>query len=354
MNDEFFNIERPRDNLTQVYSREVIIEYVNYLVEKDIPFTFALVDIDNFKYVNDTYGHIAGDKILKTVSNRLVKLIGSIGTVARYGGDEFILVFPRLVDYDAVWTTCRSIMMFMNNFEIADFEGLFVTLTIGLARFPENAKSYDEIFETADKALYRGKTKGRNCFIIYLPEKHAHIDLKDSNAKSISSMHMHTYVFDLLTKGPSLGEGVASLFNFFSSYMMIDHLCIQTYSDCPEGGNRIYFEKTHELSKNQSFLPINLEMLKDTTDRATGLFYMNRITHLEETGKIDLMNEYKSQKVQSACACEVSICGKVYGMLRAESTSARIWQYSDLDIIVTTAKTLAILLNERNLTLKDL
>lgn len=87
-NDEYFNIERPKDNLTHVYSREVIIDYVNQLVADGTPFTFALVDIDNFKYVNDTYGHIAGDKILKTVSNRLVKLIGSIGTVARYGGDR--------------------------------------------------------------------------------------------------------------------------------------------------------------------------------------------------------------------------------------------------------------------------
>lgn len=353
-NDEYFNIERPRDNLTHVYSREVIIDYVNQLVADGTPFTFALVDIDNFKYVNDTYGHIAGDKILKTVSNRLVKLIGSIGTVARYGGDEFILVFPRLIDYDAVWTTCRSIMMFMNNFEIAEFEGLFVTLTIGLARFPENAQTYDEIFETADKALYRGKMKGRNCFIIYLPEKHAHIDLKNSNSKSISSMQLHVHVFNMLTAGPSLGEGVSALFNYFSSYLMIDHLCIQTLPDNPDGGNKIYFEKTHELSRNQSFLPINLMQLDDAVDKTMGIFYTNNVRHLADAGKQELLEEYKTQQIQSACTVEVSISGCIYGILRAESTSVRIWQRGDLDILVTTAKTLAILLHERNLTLKDL
>lgn len=354
MNDEFFNIGRPKDNLTQVYSREVITDYVNHLIEEGTPFTFALVDIDNFKYVNDTFGHIAGDKILKTVANRLIKLIGSIGTVARFGGDEFILVFPRLIDYDAVWTTCRSIMMFMNNFEISDFEGLFVTLTIGLARFPENAKTYDDVFETADKALYRGKMKGRNCFVIYLPEKHAHIDLKNSNAKTISSMQLHSHVFAMLTTGPSLGEGVFALFNYFSSYLMIDHLCIQSLPDNPDGGNKIYFEKTHELSRNQSFLPINLLQLADATDKAMGLFYTNNVGHLEEAGKIDLLGEYRAQQIQSACAVEVSICGTLYGILRAESTSVRIWQRGDLDILVTTARTLAILLHERNLTLKDL
>lgn len=354
MTDEFFSVERAKDNLTQVYSKDVIIEYANNLIERNVPFSFALVDIDNFKYVNDTYGHMAGDKILKTISTRLMKLIGSIGAVGRVGGDEFLLVLPRLVDYDAVWTTCRSIIMFMNNFEIADFDGLFITLTIGLARYPENARDYDEIFETADKALYRGKAKGRNCFVIYLPEKHAHINLKTAAPKSISTMHMHSTVFTMLTTGPSLGEGIFSLFNFMSAQMSIDHLCIQTFPDSPDGGNRIYFEKTSELSKNQSFLPINLAKLLGDIDGTTGLFYMNRISHLEEAGRIGLLNEYKRQQIQSACACEISTCGKVYGMLRAESTTPKVWEYSDLDIFVTTAKTIALILYDRNLTFSDL
>ena len=106
MTDEFFSVERPKDNLTQVYSREVIIDYATSLIRRKIPFSFGIVDIDNFKYVNDTYGHLSGDKILKTVSTRLMKLIGTIGAVGRFGGDEFLLVMPHLVDYDAVWTTC--------------------------------------------------------------------------------------------------------------------------------------------------------------------------------------------------------------------------------------------------------
>ena len=86
MTDELFSVERPKDNLTQVYSREVIIDYATSLIRRKIPFSFGIVDIDNFKYVNDTYGHLSGDKILKTVSTRLMKLIGTIGAVGRFGG----------------------------------------------------------------------------------------------------------------------------------------------------------------------------------------------------------------------------------------------------------------------------
>lgn len=354
MTDEFFSVERPKDNLTQVYSREVIIDYATSLIRRKIPFSFGIVDIDNFKYVNDTYGHLSGDKILKTVSTRLMKLIGTIGAVGRFGGDEFLLVMPHLVDYDAVWTTCRSVMMFMNNFEIADFDGLFVTLTIGLARFPENASNYEELFVTADKALYRGKSKGRNCFVIYLPEKHSKINLKTVTTNPVNSIQMHAYVFSMLTSGPSLAEGICSLFNFFSSQMSIDHICIQTFPDCPDGGNKIYFEKTHEHSKNQSFLPMNLATLLGDMDSVTGAFYMNRISHLEEAGRISLLSEYKAQKIQSACAFEISICGKIFGMLRAESTSARVWQHTEIDILLTAAKTIALILHDRNLTFSDL
>ena len=69
--DFLFGKTGSRDNLTQVYNREVLVEYINFLVSGGVPFTVALVDIDNFKYVNDSYGHLTGDKVLREFAARI-------------------------------------------------------------------------------------------------------------------------------------------------------------------------------------------------------------------------------------------------------------------------------------------
>ena len=104
INSFFADKTNSLDNLTKLYNRDVIIEYVNSLIGKNIPFSLALVDIDNFKYVNDTFGHIVGDEIIKAVAATLRNTLADNGIVGRFGGDEFIIVLPEIVEYDAVWT----------------------------------------------------------------------------------------------------------------------------------------------------------------------------------------------------------------------------------------------------------
>ena len=245
-----FEDEKSFDSLTKLYTRDVVVDYVNFLVAEGIPFTLAIVDIDNFKYVNDTYGHITGDKVLIEVAERIKKVIEGKGFVGRFGGDEFLIVFPKITDYKEVWENAHKLMKFMNSNEIQNIIGLYVTITMGISRFPEDDSTYEGLLETADKALYRGKNKGRNCFIIYLPEKHANIELKTEKDRSQSSMYLHFNVFRMLTKIEKLDTGIKMLFNFLSSYFMADHICIQK-------GCKIYFEKIHKLSRTKDFLPIN-------------------------------------------------------------------------------------------------
>ncbi len=346
--DDFFKIERARDNLTGLYSREVIVEFAGELVSRGEPFSLGLIDIDNFKYINDSYGHIAGDKIIKTVSNRIQDILSEHGAVGRFGGDEFIFILQGMVDYDAVWSILRSLRITMNNGEIPEFEGLFVTVTMGVSRFPKNGATYDEIFEMADKALYRGKTKGRNCFIIYLPEKHASLNLHSENDKSLSSMYLHSLVFRLLTMETGLSDGIRALFTFFSSYLMLDHICIQT------NDNKIHFEKTHELSRNQSFRAIDLALIRNNINSASDIFYTNKAQNLDKQQQPRLQTEYKEQGIQSTFNCEISCRNVNYGMLRVDSTSARIWQRCDMDILITAAKTIALMLNDSGKTIDSI
>lgn len=335
-----FEDKKSFDSLTQVYNRDVLVEYINFLVAEDVPFSLAIVDVDNFKYINDAYGHIAGDKILIEVADRLKEVVGDSGTIGRFGGDEFLIVYPEITAYEDIWQKCRMIMTIMNSFEINEFQGLFVTVTVGVSRFPENNQTYEGLLETADKALYRGKTKGRNCFIIYLPEKHADIQLKTETDKTLSSMYLHSMVFRLLTKTTNVNDGIYSLFNFLSSYYTLDHICLQK-------GDKIFHDKVHNLSLNKEFEPINLRLMENNLSASTEFFYVNHLESLTSSKQIELCSGYVAQKIKAAFCCKIAEDeeGELF-VLRAESTSKRIWQYGEMDIYITVANVIGMLYQE--------
>lgn len=345
------------DNLTQLHDREAMVSYIDHLMTLKTPFTMALIDIDNFTYINENYGHIAGDKIICEVAERVKNQIGDNGVVGRFGGDEFIVVMPNFVKYDEIWQVCHKIQVNMSECEFQACSGLYVTVTIGLSRFPENAQSYDKLIENADKALYRGKTKGRNCFIIYLPEKHANIVLKTEKDRQLSSMYLHSIVFSNLTKTENLRDGVKSLFDFICSYYMIDHLCIQTEED-GSGNGSIWYEKIHPLSKAKSFKPLKLSLIRNYLNNTIEMLYLNDTKQLMRANQNDLYEALCEQRVTSTCCVNIAYKDEFFGMLRADMTgvagSSRIWQYGDMDILLTAAKTIALILHFTGKTLSSL
>lgn len=338
-----FEDEKSFDSLTKIYTRDVVVDYVNFLVAEGLPFSLAIVDIDNFKYVNDTFGHITGDSVLVEVAGRIKATIGAKGIVGRFGGDEFLIVFPEITGYNEIWENCHNLMKSMNISEIKAGLGLYVTITMGISRFPENGLNYESLLETADKALYRGKTKGRNCFIIYLPEKHANIELKTEKDRTLSSMYLHFNVFETLTKPEKLKTGIKNLFSFLSSYYMIDHICLQK-------GNKIYFQKIHKLSRTKDFAPIKIELAEKLFYPMSDFFYVNQTEAFAVSNHVELAENYIEQRIKAAFCCKVTTTDKgELVMLRVDSTVKRVWQHGEMDIYITMAKVLEMLYKEGKL-----
>ena len=96
------NMSYALDSLTGVLSRSNILGFAKYLVDNKIPFMMGILDIDNFKLVNDNYGHKVGDECLKSIAANLAKYIGEDGLVGRFGGDEFVVIFFKYTSYDEV------------------------------------------------------------------------------------------------------------------------------------------------------------------------------------------------------------------------------------------------------------
>lgn len=336
------------DSLTGLYDRKVVVDYASYLISKNIPFSLALVDIDNFKNVNDNYGHTAGDKIIRSIAKKLKDNIDEKGVVGRFGGDEFIFVIKNVTAYDEIWKFCRELFKKIDGVTLEGLPGCYITCTTGLSRFPLDGNSYDDLIEKTDKALYRGKQKGRSCFIIYLDSKHKDIVLHTDNDKTASPMQRITTMYKLLNMQTDLKNGILTVLNNFSSTMMIDHLALQSK-------DKLLFSIVHPLSQHKIFSFINNELFKIGLSNTNGIFYINERQQLNALKQETLLAVFNNQEIKSAAYAVIKYNDHVYGYLRADTTNhARIWQNNDLELLVTAANAIATALHYQNLELDDL
>ena len=154
------------DGLTGVnnhrFFQDALLREIKRAERHENIFSILMIDIDHFKNFNDTYGHQAGDEVLKGVSNLLMEEAREIDIVARYGGEEFVLILLRC-DIKAALKTAERIrkMCSKKKFDIGD-QHVSVTMSIGVAMFPEHAESPSSLINEADKALYKAKKLGRN------------------------------------------------------------------------------------------------------------------------------------------------------------------------------------------------
>lgn len=162
------------DSLTGVYNKKIITEYAKKRIaeEKEKRIVIAILDVDHFKSVNDTFGHLYGDKVLARVGGRLKEIVGEDGVIGRIGGDEFMIVFNGLDDDQVLRGMLRAIRTQIKWEFAEDFENLSITCSIGASIFPVNGRDYEDLFEKADCCLYIAKEKGRDRYVFFRDEMH--------------------------------------------------------------------------------------------------------------------------------------------------------------------------------------
>ena len=151
-----------RDHLTKLYARRFLDRFVENSLQQDESGMFLLIDIDNFKKVNDTYGHQIGDEVLVQIANQLKSLIGTRGICARWGGEELAVYIPNLLEDESLKIASQIVesIPFVTNPK--------VTISAGLVPWKRgNQPEFQAIFLQADTALYAAKHNGKNQFCIY-------------------------------------------------------------------------------------------------------------------------------------------------------------------------------------------
>ena len=160
------NVMKNSDLITHFPDRTMFKDYyekVKLFIEDNLNIYIILLDIDNFKNLNDIYGHIIGDKIISETADKITSIIGKKDYVCRYGGDEFIILLIEENDQNIINKLMKIVATPPNNKEL---NGINITYSIGVAKQIDMLLSYLNLLDLADKALYNVKRKGKDniCF----------------------------------------------------------------------------------------------------------------------------------------------------------------------------------------------
>ncbi|WP_145003673.1 putative bifunctional diguanylate cyclase/phosphodiesterase [Pseudomonas oryzihabitans] len=155
------------DPLTQLPNRSVLKQRIAELSAAGRPFSVMMLDLDEFKQVNDSFGHPAGDDILRTAAKRVLECVRPADTVCRMGGDEFAIILTDVRSIDDATAKADKIIALMTEPFNHEEQLLYLGASIGITLCPEDSQEPDELISNADMALYEAKIAGRNRFERY-------------------------------------------------------------------------------------------------------------------------------------------------------------------------------------------
>ncbi|HCZ05774.1 MAG TPA: hypothetical protein DHV12_01335 [Thermotogae bacterium] len=159
-----------RDSLTGLLNHSAFYNHLEKAVRSGIPFSVVMIDLDNFKEINDSFGHLVGDEILRRLSTLLKEKLRESDVIARYGGDEFAVILTGVTSEKALEILERV----RYAVEGSNFLGLKLSVSIGVSCYPEDGETAETLVEKADTALYRSKSKGKNRITVFKEEEEAH------------------------------------------------------------------------------------------------------------------------------------------------------------------------------------
>ncbi len=189
------------DSLTQLLNKKAVTEYAQQSVDgRNKQLAIVILDIDNFKNINDTYGHLFGDKVIRQTADILKKVIRNNGVAGRIGGDEFMLVIENFEDEVRLRNYLRSIKQNVATLFQDKLTDNPLSCSIGVARNDVIEGDFKDLFMTADKALYIAKQKGKNRYVIYKPELHGQFNVSDNPHDDMLEIRKSYYSHDDIRK----------------------------------------------------------------------------------------------------------------------------------------------------------
>jgi len=189
------------DSLTNLPNRIMFIDKLEQEIKvshrKKQKFALIFIDLDNFKKINDTRGHVYGDALLIEAGNRITRCIREVDTVARLGGDEFTILLSDLADIHNVESICQKVLQALSEPFYISKMYTYISASLGVTIYPNDASSTLELLKNADQAMYLAKNLGRNrfCYFTASMQEQAldHLELINDLRKAISLNQLEVF-----------------------------------------------------------------------------------------------------------------------------------------------------------------
>lgn len=326
------------DPLTGIYQMLSFTNYVKKRMDTDgKPFALIVMDIDNFKGINDNYGHIVGDGILKNVA-RVLKNNVKNGAVGRYGGDEFVCAIYQSVDYQEVWNLMYKITHEIYECGVVGDKFVDVSVTVGVSRYGIDGTEFDDLFVKADRALYRGKKKGKDCFIIYDEEKHKNINadgmkktIIDDRTENYSIVQIVQEVYDILNHQSTTEAIISEICEYIAHLYNVDRAVIYSEANDRSETPMAYFYKDKDLRETMNLHKQNA-MMWDQHEKNHMVLSKN-VSNLEQVNPY-LHNRLMSAGIHSFMRMKLRYSGTTIGSIELDSFEQRDWSLNEKNALI--------------------
>lgn len=350
-----------RDPLTQLYNRRCGEELINRVIacsshEGEYHALF-MIDVDNFKGINDTYGHTFGDAVLLELSTKMQKTFQADDIICRFGGDEFIAFLTHIPTEEYVKSLAAKISSVFAGI-VTDDETLGkITGSIGISLFPKDGTTYKELFQKADMALYYSKSMGKNCYSFYNPELMSSMDYLPSTKDDMLEQYLHTgsktlinssilsNTLEILCDAKQLSISINLVLNLIGNYYELDYLCIYELSEDKQFLQITFDWASEQSMKLSNFLPqIPIEVAHDLQfyrNSSVGIFYHNDASSLpyKESEYTDIIKKVHTRSIFQYGIREY---GDNHDFIEAvRNNPSRTWTKVELDTLSMLAKVIS-------------
>ena len=345
-----------RDGLTGLMNKKTGQEQVEKMLEqgkKNDRFAMLIIDLDNFKYVNDQFGHMFGDAVLSQAAQEIRKQFRAEDITARIGGDEFLVFMKNVPDKERVRSRCEKLVESFGKLFEERIPGAGLTCSVGVAMSPEQGIAYQELFRAADKALYEAKKLGKNQFAFYDAESSIHqmkttvsqrIESNEEEGAMAGNSLIH-YVFHRLYQSGDLAKTINGILGVIGKQTNVSRVYIFENDE-----ENKYCSNTFEWC-NAGISPEieNLQFVSYETDipgyeknfDERGIFYCPDVRELPK----EQYEILEPQGIKSMLQCAIRDNGVFRGYVGFdENVENRLWTKDQIEMLTLLSEVLSVFL----------
>ena len=290
---------------------------------------FFILDIDNFKIINDTCGHLVGDQVIMKVAANLQNNLREEDLVGRIGGDEFCMYLNHISCIEDIEKNALRIIDNIRNLNISKLQKQ-LTVSMGIC-IVDTEKDFEDIFMKADHALYEAKANGRDQFVVYKNDYFSQIMQKKEKRKDRHEVTVNDIlpkVFEMLNVFDKRDELLAQTMEFICRSMNVKNIFLLRFENEAYSMGRVYI---YDLERNKASKHVHIQTdpayLKAFDDRH--LYYQNQIN----VNDIRYINAYEQYHIQATLQHQILYDHRMIGVLGMNDRRIHEWNEDDLSLI---------------------